>query len=196
MEPRATQGPTELPRAYRACLTASFSTQKRITRYTVALAKKQSGSSASTTVSTSNASGQTRLRTRKCPPSSALLLTDINCYGGPRRPDEGLRLFSCCARAASRCSGPSYRRSTESLPENPGLHRLGQRHDMPRLLAACEVLVCSSPFREGFSNAIAEGMAAGLPVVGTDAGMHGGSSVKPALSRPPRIQVCSLRPFA
>ena len=59
---------------------------------------------------------------------------------------------------------------TESLPEQPGLVRLGQRNDVPRLLAACDILVSSSAFGEGFSNAIAEGMATGLAPIATDVG--------------------------
>ena len=61
-------------------------------------------------------------------------------------------------------------RGTKSLPEVPGLYRLGQRGDVPRLLAACDIVVCSSAFGEGFSNAIAEGMAAGLAPIATEVG--------------------------
>ena len=59
---------------------------------------------------------------------------------------------------------------TETLPDRPRLHRLGRRTDVERLLAACDVSVSSSAFGEGFSNSIAESMAAGVPVVATDVG--------------------------
>jgi len=46
---------------------------------------------------------------------------------------------------------------------------LGARKDIPALLSACDIgLLCSH--EEGFSNAILEGMAAGLPMVVTEVG--------------------------
>jgi glycosyltransferase involved in cell wall biosynthesis len=59
---------------------------------------------------------------------------------------------------------------TDSLPDLANLHRLGHRDDVPRLLQAADVIVSSSAYGEGFSNALAEGMAAGLPAVATDVG--------------------------
>jgi len=59
---------------------------------------------------------------------------------------------------------------TESLAGSRNVFRLGRRRDVARLLTAADFIVSSSRFGEGFSNAIAEGMACGLPGIVTDVG--------------------------
>jgi glycosyltransferase involved in cell wall biosynthesis len=59
---------------------------------------------------------------------------------------------------------------TEELDGPPNLRRLGRRDDIPALLAASDVIASTSAYGEGFSNAVAEGMAAGLVPVATDVG--------------------------
>ncbi len=57
----------------------------------------------------------------------------------------------------------------ETLGLRGRCHLLGARDDVARLTAACDVAVSSS-FGEGFSNAIGEAMACGVPCAVTDVG--------------------------
>lgn len=61
----------------------------------------------------------------------------------------------------------------ESMASELGLKEkvlfLGPRHDIPELLACCDIAVLASR-AEGFSNALLEYMAAGLPAVASDVG--------------------------
>lgn len=59
---------------------------------------------------------------------------------------------------------------TEALNCSPNVRALGVRSNPERFYAAADLVVSSSAFGEGFSNALAEGMSAGLVPVATDVG--------------------------
>ena len=59
---------------------------------------------------------------------------------------------------------------TEALSTPPNARALGRVADPERMLAAGDLVVSSSAFGEGFSNALAEGMCAGLVPVATETG--------------------------
>jgi glycosyltransferase involved in cell wall biosynthesis len=70
--------------------------------------------------------------------------------------------------------GPMRRRLeryTRVLAIGEHVHFLGLRHDVPRLLAHCELLWMASE-TEGMPNAVMEAMAAGLPVVASSIPAH------------------------
>ena len=81
--------------------------------------------------------------------------------------------YGCFLAAFDRLEGVyalAIGEGTEGLPDLPRLFRLGRRDNVPDLLAACDVVVSSSAFREAFSNAIGEGMASALIPIATDVG--------------------------
>ncbi len=86
---------------------------------------------------------------------------------------DPMKDHKCFLAAFSQVSGARallVGKGTQFFPERPGIRCLGERLDVPSLLAACDIIVSSSAFGEGFSNAIAEGMATGCVPVVTDVG--------------------------
>lgn len=67
-------------------------------------------------------------------------------------------------------TGVAIGKGTEALADAKGMIVLGERRDVPRLLNGFDLLVSTSAFGEGFSNAIGEAMATGIPIVATDVG--------------------------
>jgi glycosyltransferase involved in cell wall biosynthesis len=65
--------------------------------------------------------------------------------------------------------GPQLHDQAAKLGLEKNVHFLGERTDVPQLLKAADIGVLSS-HEEGFSNAVVEGLAAGLPMIVTDVG--------------------------
>ena len=61
-------------------------------------------------------------------------------------------------------------KGTDALTLPANVRALGMRGDVQRLYAGADIVVSSSAFGEGFSNVIAEGMAAGLIPIATNVG--------------------------
>jgi glycosyltransferase involved in cell wall biosynthesis len=112
------------------------------------------------------------------PERSVVLVTVANLHPGKGHAD----LLRAAALLGAR--HPDLRvllpgRDTGTLPQLQALARelglgervmlLGERRDVPRLLAAADIVVHPS-HEEGFSNAVLEGMSAGRPVVATAVG--------------------------
>lgn len=77
-------------------------------------------------------------------------------------------------------------KGTERLALPTNVMALGLRQDVDRILPMADIVVSSSAFGEGFSNALAEGMAAGLVPVATDVGDCAGIVGDTGILVPPR----------
>lgn len=84
------------------------------------------------------------------------------------REHAGLR-FVLVGRGVT-AGQPALARSLEELRLRDRVFLLGERSDVPRITAALDVACSSSVWSEGFSNAMGEAMACGVPCVATDIG--------------------------
>lgn len=85
-------------------------------------------------------------------------------------PMKDHRTFLAAMAKAPEVVGMLVGAGTQDLSLPPNVIALGMRHDVERLYPAADIVVSSSAFGEGFSNAVAEGMSAGLAPVVTDVG--------------------------
>jgi glycosyltransferase involved in cell wall biosynthesis len=124
---------------------------------------------------------RSRLRADLAVPANSRVLAMIGRFYVEKGQEEMIRMMPAIA---ARCpdvvlilagDGP-YRRDCENLAEQlnlqPHVRFLGQRNDVPELLAASDLLVMPSHI-EGFPLAVVEALALGRPVVGYDVGGMG-----------------------
>jgi len=124
---------------------------------------------------------RSRVRADLAVPADSRVLALIGRFYVEKGHQEMIRMMPAIA---ARCpdvvlllvgDGP-YRRDCESLAEQlnvqPHVRFLGQRSDVPELLAASDLLVMPSHI-EGFPLAVVEALALGRPVVGYDVGGMG-----------------------
>lgn len=88
--------------------------------------------------------------------------------------------------------GDQLRAQSSSLGLNDNVLFMGERRDVPGLLKAADIGILSS-HQEGFSNAVIESLAAGLPMVVTDVGgnaeavIHGETGIVVPPMNPPAL---------
>jgi glycosyltransferase involved in cell wall biosynthesis len=110
-------------------------------------------------------------------PEDAALVLHVGRFDPPKNHERLIRIFAALARhhpahlvLAGRGGTPEERRFAALAAASglgPRVHRLGERSDVPRLLAAADLLLLPS-LHEGLPGAVLEACAAGTPVLATD----------------------------
>jgi sugar transferase (PEP-CTERM/EpsH1 system associated) len=106
-------------------------------------------------------------------PSDALLVGIVGRLDAIKDHPTLFRAFAAVRerfpRAELLCVGEGAEEEALRKLAGPGIHMLGERHDVPRILRGLDVFALTS-LNEGISNTILEAMAAGLPVVASRVG--------------------------
>lgn len=79
-------------------------------------------------------------------------------------------VFVLCGEGTTVTNSKLERLIKDSRVPPLAIRLLGERRDMPTVMAALDIVVSSSAFGEGFPNVLGEGMAAGVVPVATDSG--------------------------
>ena len=89
---------------------------------------------------------------------------------GRNDPQKGYSYFIDLVAKVSGIQAVAVGSGTGDLACGSNIARLGVRDDIPEILAGADILISCSTHGEGFPNVVAEGMAAGKPVICTDVG--------------------------
>jgi len=80
------------------------------------------------------------------------------------------RLHLLLAGAGVEPANPAFRAAAEAAGDPARIHALGERRDVPRLMAGLDFLVSVSTSGEGFPNVLGEALACGVPCITTPVG--------------------------